>query len=266
MAKAARRPPRTIAPVHPNAGIEAAYRKRLEALIDEMHGSLTYWLTAAYNKAPPVLAQDARPAMVLRWAFRRLAKRWEARFAKLAPDLAAYFAKSAADRSDGALKAALKAGGMTVAFRPTAAVDDVLRGSIHENVSLIKSIAQQHLAHVEQLVARSVQQGRDLGWLTKELEDRYDLTRNRAAFIAHTQNNMATSAIQRARFLEIGVEDAVWQHSGAGRHPRVSHVAYSGKTYNVREGALIDGERIFPGMLPNCRCTCCAVIPGLRAD
>mgnify|MGYP000184367003 CR=1 FL=1 len=57
--------------VHANRGVEAAYRKALQSLIAEMHGSVQYWLTAAYRKDPPriaELAQDATPASKLRRA------------------------------------------------------------------------------------------------------------------------------------------------------------------------------------------------------
>jgi hypothetical protein len=44
--------------VRPNAGIEAAYRKKLVALITEMDNSVQYWLRAAYRANEPVMAQD----------------------------------------------------------------------------------------------------------------------------------------------------------------------------------------------------------------
>jgi len=48
-----------LAPVRPNEGLEAAYRRKLDALIDEMHGSLVWWIRAAYRAKLPELAQDA---------------------------------------------------------------------------------------------------------------------------------------------------------------------------------------------------------------
>jgi hypothetical protein len=52
------RRPRVGAPIRPNAGIEAAYRKRLECMVDEMNASLLYWLTARWRDNPPMLATD----------------------------------------------------------------------------------------------------------------------------------------------------------------------------------------------------------------
>ena len=60
--------PKTCKAVPANRGLEAKYRKALQRLIAEMHGSVEYWLTAAYRKDPPRMAalveqaQDASPS------------------------------------------------------------------------------------------------------------------------------------------------------------------------------------------------------------
>ena len=71
--------PVTLVPVRPNQGIEAAYRRRLLALVDLMQASLVYWLRAAYRANEPELAQDASPTMMLRRIMARLARRWQQR-------------------------------------------------------------------------------------------------------------------------------------------------------------------------------------------
>lgn len=253
---------KTLPPVRPNVGIEAEYRRRLEALISEMNESLTYWLRAAYRANAPELAQDDSPARTLQTAFRRLARRWQRRFDDLAPQMADHFATAATERADGAMKAMLKRAGWSVEFKMTPAVNDVFQATLAENVSLIKSIAQQHLTQVEGLVMRSVQEGRDLGTLTKALKERYGVTKRRAAFIARSQNNIATATITRARQEQLGITKAVWLHSGTGRHPRPEHVAASGKEYDVSKGMFLEGVWTWPGREPNCRCLSRSVIPG----
>ena len=66
------RMPKTARAVHANRGVEAKYRKALQRMIAEMHGSVEYWITAAYRKDPPrmvalvELAEDAAlPGYVL---------------------------------------------------------------------------------------------------------------------------------------------------------------------------------------------------------
>jgi Phage Mu protein F like protein len=257
----------TLAPIHPNLGIEAAYRKRLDALLDEMQASLVYWLKAGYrSNEPEMMAEDISPAAAMRGIFRRLARRWQRHFDTLAPELAAYFATAVKDRSDFALKVALKKGGMTVEFKLSPAMNDVLQATIGQNVALIKSISSEHLSAVEGAVMRSVQAGRDLGPLAKELETRYGVTKRRAALIARSQNNLATASVTRVRQLELGITEAIWVHSAGGKHPRESHIK-AGRDkmkYDVSKGALIDGEYIFPGQLLGCRCVSKSFIPGFE--
>lgn len=254
--------PATIRAIHPNAGIEQAYRKRLQGAVEKMHRSLLYWLTAAYRAKEPEMATDESPAMALRNAMRALSKRWNREFAKLAQEWGPDFVRSTTVQTDRAFAAALKKAGFTVKFGMTAQVNDVVQASIGENVSLIKSIAAQHLAEVEGMVMRSVQRGRDLGSLTQELEARYQVTKKRAAFIARDQNNKATSVITEARQTELGIRKAKWLHSGGGKVPRKSHVAANGQEYEIGKGMLIDGEWIRPGEKPNCRCVSRSIVPG----
>lgn len=254
--------PKTAAPVHANAGITAAYRKRLDRAIDEMQASLVYWIKAKYRAAPPEMAQDASPAMQLRALMRKLTRRWMRNFDRLAPDLAEYFAQAVQDRTDAAMRASFDKAGFTVRFKATAAQNDVLQATVGENVDLIKSIASQHLTQVQGAVMRSVTAGRDLASLSRELQERYGVTKRRAALIARDQNNKATAAMTRVRQQELGIKQARWRHSGGGKEPRPSHVAYSGKLYDVDKGAYIDGEWIRPGEKINCRCVSIPVIPG----
>lgn len=262
-----------LRPVKANAGIEAEYRRRLQQLVDQMHKSLMCWLSAAYrantphaamaaDDATPMRPRGGSPANAMRQAMHRLSRRWLKAFNDGAPALAKYFADKSMGASDIQLKTILRKAGFSVEFKMTPAANDGYRAVIGENVGLIKSIASEHLAQVEGLVMRSVQHGRDLKWLTDELEKRYKITRKRAAFIARDQNNKATAVITKIRQKGLGITQARWQHSSAGKQPRPSHVAANGKTYDIEKGMLIDGKYIFPGELPNCRCTSQSIIPG----
>lgn len=252
-----------LRPVRPNVGTQADYQVRLDALIEEMHRSVNYWLTAKYRANPPeALAQDASPAATLRAAMRRLSRRWLKKFDELAPELARHFATRAADRSDKALAAALRKAGFTVKFKMTAAQNDAVQAVIGENVALIKSIPAAYLTQVEGSVMRSVAVGRDLGTLTDELQAHYGVTRRRAAFIARDQSNKATAVVVKSRQQELGITKAKWLHSAGGRHPRPEHVAFSGHTYDIAKGAYLEGRWVWPGTEINCRCVSVSLIPG----
>jgi uncharacterized protein with gpF-like domain len=268
---------RLLPPVRPSYALEMAYRRRLDALITEMHRSLVYWLGAAYKQNKPEIAQDIpfytdalamddSPAATLRTVFRRLARRWQRRFDDLAGDLARYFATQTAQRSAAALQAMLKKGGMSVRFKMTRPVNDVVMAQVGENVALIRSIAQEHLAAVEGHVMRSVQTGRDLGTLAAALEHQYGVTKKRAALIARDQSNKATANIVRARQMELGIDRAQWVHSHAGKEPRPSHVK-AGRDriqYFVKDGWWDpdEGKFIHPGELVNCRCVSRSIVEG----
>ena len=253
-----------LAPVRANAGIRADYRRKLLALVDEMINSYRHWLTAAYRANPPALATDALPAKELERALRRLARGWRDRFDKAAEDLAAYFAKSAAERSSASLRSILRKGGWTVKFKMTRAMKDVAAATVAENVALIKSIPEELHRQVEELVMRSVTVGRDLSVLSKSLEKKFGLPRKRAILISRDQNNKATAAFTRARFIEMGIHEAIWLHSAGGKKPRPTHVKKSGKRYDVAKGWLDPavGRYIFPGELINCRCVARPVVKG----
>lgn len=251
--------------VRPNVGTEAIYRRKILDLVDGMNAEALRLIKRTYQMNEPVMAADANsPANAFQVAMNDIARRWQAQFDVAAPMLAEYFATAVHLRTDAALKAALRAGGFSVEFRMTPGVRDILGATIEANVGLIRSIPQQYLTQVQGMVMRSVQTGRDAGQLYSDIREQFGVTRRRAALIARDQNNKATSAIQEARRKEAGLTQAVWMHSGGGKHPRPKHVKANGSIYEVGVGLPIGdkGQWVLPGEEINCRCVSRAVIPG----
>jgi uncharacterized protein with gpF-like domain len=257
---------KTLRAVRPNAGIEAAYRKKLVSLIDRMHRSVMWWVRAAYRRNTPAIAMDDTSADELQRIIAELRERWTENIDGTAEKLAEYFSQAVADRSDAALKKILRDGGFSVRFQMTPAMQDVFAATVAENVSLIKSIPARYFDQIEGIVMRGVQTGYDLKQITDDLQKQFGVTRKRAAFIARDQGSKANSLLSRARHLELGIETAIWKHSHAGKHPRPSHVkAGEDKVeYKISEGWLDPaiGKYIWPGTEINCRCTAAPVIPG----
>lgn len=259
---------KVLTAVRPNAGLEYLYRKRLDCLIDAMHRSFMKWVLAAYRANQPhivEMAADKLPADELREVMRELGKRWRDRFDDGSKLLAGYFAKAASKRTDAQLQAILKKIGFSVDFKMTRAQRDIVAATVNENVALIKSIPDQYIKGVEGAVMRAVQVGNDVGGLAEELENTFGVTKRRAQFISRDQNAKATAALNRARQLELGIQFAEWQHSGAGRHPRPSHVK-AGRDrvrFDVAKGWLDPalGRYIQPGSEPNCRCVSRSILP-----
>ncbi|MCU5775114.1 phage minor head protein [Erwiniaceae bacterium BAC15a-03b] len=229
-----------------------------------MQKSVVYWLAANYKASGAVVAMDASPAIFMRDAMRKLAKRWTKAFDGIAHKLAARFAGDALKNSDVSLYNALETAGFTVEFKMTAPMNNALQATIAENVGLIRSIPEQYFTQVQTLVMQSVTRGRDLGALTDELERRYGITRRRAALIARDQNNKATSVMQAARQQSLGITQGIWRHSHAGKEPRKSHVKADGKVFDLSKGMYLDDKWVMPGEEINCRCTWSPVIPGLN--
>ena len=293
---AATRPPKrkrreTLPAIHPNPGVAAAYRRKIDLLLGEMHNSVHYWVGVAYRQNEPntTLAMDEAPAAALGRILSALARRWNKKFKDAAPELAAYFATSTKDRADGALKLILKKSGFSVSFTTTPAARDAFIATVGENVALIKSIGAQYLSDVEQAVMRSVAAGGDLESLYKEIGDKVDLsligkgrkpgesdksllarTRRRAALICMDQNRKATATILRVRQQGLGITQAVWLHSGGGKEPRPEHVAWGRghKRYDIAKGMWSEKDKkyVWPGTAINCRCVSLPVIPGFEDE
>lgn len=251
----------------PNAGLQAEYRKRLDALIREMHDSVRYWLKLDYRRNEQrIVAMDASPANELRKRMRELSKRWQKQFNEGAGKLADWFANKSLGSTDVQLNKILRDAGVSVKFQMTQGMNDAFDAVRNENVQLIKSIGSEYLSQVEGMVQRSVSQGRDLSDVSKQLEKRFGITRRRAELIARDQNNKATSAINNRRQQDLGITEGIWQHSHAGKHPRESHVDADGKRFELAKGMYLDGEWLMPGEAINCRCTWRPVIPGLEDE
>lgn len=261
------RTPKTARSVAANRGVEAKYRKALTRMIAEMAGSAEYWITAAYRKDPPRMvalveqAQDASPAQRMRKVLDDLAARWIAKFDEWAPKIADAYLQEMFKTSDSAMRMALKDAGWTVEFKMTPAMRDALNASLTENVGLIRSIPEKYLQQVEGIVMRSYSAGRDLSAMVKDLKELYPEASRRAELIARDQSNKANAVVTRTRQMELGITDAIWMHSHAGKNPRPDHVAANGKQYKIAEGCKISGEYIQPGEAINCRCTSRPVLP-----
>lgn len=257
--------PKTLRAIHANVGVEVAYRKSLREILNEIHADVLSEIVAEYSVYEAEIAQDINIALVLQKLFKRLTGRWQRRLDDLGPQVAKIFAKGATSHTERAMMQAFKRAGFTVRFSMSERVEQETEAVIGENVGLIKSIGSQYLEDVQQVVWQSIKAGHDMHTLSKTLHAKYDISKRRADFIAHDQNNKAKAVIERERRLELGIKTAIWQHSRAGKKPRISHVHANGKEFDVEQGMYIDGEWIQPGELINCNCTSRAVIPGFNS-
>lgn len=259
--------PLTLRPIRPAAPIREKYEAQLKAAVDKMHRSIAREIAAEWRRNTPetvMFGEDETSASAMQKVMNRLSRSWLRRFDELSENLADYFAKAVFARCDRTLQADLRKGGFSVRFKMTKPMRDAYTAIRAENVGLIRSVAEQHLSKVETLVMQSVSRGRDLKTLTSELTKQTGISKRRAANIALHQNNMATSTMRSVRERELGITEGEWVHSGAGKHPRPAHKAFSGKRFKLSEGHDFgDGfGKVLPGQAINCHCTWRAIVPG----
>jgi SPP1 gp7 family putative phage head morphogenesis protein len=264
---------KTLHAIHPNPGIREWYRQRIVDMINEAHVELTALLAPAWPTSPATA--HATPELQLthdagindvRAKLKAWGVRWVKNFDKLAPQIAAQFASKNFAVTEHTLKNALRDAGFTVRFAPTTASMNAYKAVVAENVGLIRSIPQQYLTNVQSLVWQSVQRGSDMATLSVKLREQYGVTERRAALIARDQNAKAKATIENTRRQQIGIKQAIWQHSSAGKVPRPEHVGFNGKVFDLAKGMYdsVEKEWILPGQLINCRCTSRAIIPGIE--
>lgn len=250
--------------IQANRGVECWYRGKLLCVVKAMANSMQIHVRAVYRHDSSMgHAQDAPDrSVLLRRALSKWGKLWTRKLDKLSLDLSLAFSDRSFKATQSAMRASFKEAGLTVKFKPTRASREAYRAVAAEQVNLIRSIPQKFLSDVQSSVWSSVMKGADQSALYRDIRTKYGIAARRAKLIARDQNHKATAVLENVRRMELGITEAVWRHSGAGKEPRPEHVAASGKRYKLKEGMFLEGKWTYPGMEINCRCTSNAVIPG----
>ena len=255
--------PKSLRDIHANVGIEKEYQKRIDKLIRAMQNSVNYWVVGKYRSYRDDIVFDAMPSSQLRKELRKRLKQWRKNFNKISDDLSKWFTENVLNYQSISFQKNLEDAGWNRRIEWSQSMEDTMRSIIYENVNLISSIPEQYFTEVEGIVMRSIQEGRGLSYLSKELNNRYQITKRRAETIARDQNNKATEAFNRTRSLDLGITKGIWRHNGGSKKPRLSHLKANGKEFDLKRGLYIDGEYTYPGQEINCKCTYRPIIEGL---
>lgn len=260
-------------PIWPSAATEAWYHKQLDDLLRAASQDLSTDISQAWVEKPPEigLAQDAdTPVSNLERVLSFWDQHWSIRLDHMAREIAAQFAARAKQATEYSMMHALKAAGFAIQFQPTAKSMEAYRAVLAENVGLIKSISQRYHTDVREKVWSAVRVGGDLSTLSQDLRETYGVSVRRAALIARDQSAKSKAVIEGARRQELGITQAVWVHSAAGKEPRPEHVRWSRehKVFDIAKGMYSkeDGEFIWPGTPINCRCSSMPVIRGIAPE
>ncbi len=253
-----------VKPHLPNAGVRIWYYMQLERFLEQMHREISTLVLAEYRKARPIypLAADNSITDALQGLFKRIASFWQGRVTSKSQEIAAFFVYKSMRANDFSMRKQFKKAGFDVKLNFTPEIEQIAKAAIAENVALIESIPAQYFKEIQTKVWQSVSRGGDLHTLAQDLHKSYGISQRRAATIARDQNNKVKAVTENARRLELGLTHARWHHSGGGKEPRASHVAFSGKIFDLKKGAYLDGKWVLPGSEINCRCTSSVVVPG----
>ncbi len=130
---------------------------------------------------------------------------------------------------------------------------ETIEDFLARNVALVRNVSDQTRGRIADIVFRGLQQQTPVREIAKQLNEAVGLGRKRSLRIAADQSNKLTSALDRLRMQQLGIDKFVWQHSGK-LHYRPEHKARDGKVYAF--GELQD----MPGDLPFCGCVARAYV------
>ena len=161
-------------------------------------------------------------------------------------------------------------------------MEQVIKASIMENVSLIRSIESKYFEQITGAVARSMQAGGSIKQLKQEILHYNGMTRRRADIIANDQSRKAYMSINLRNMAKAGIQKVEWVHSGGGYTVREYHYrkwdGVSGKDDghpNGLNGFIFDIDkppviqeakgkqqeiRGYPAQLPSCKCVMRAIV------
>lgn len=139
------------------------------------------------------------------------------------------------------------------------------------NVSRIKSLVGRELIGITQLLEKSEATGARVEVLRKAIEDRFGVTRSKAALLARDQTLTLNAEITRVRQTNLGIEEYIWTTSGdervRGQDPKDStdHASLDGTRHRWGNPPDVgDGRRLHPGEDYQCRCTAFPVLSELE--
>lgn len=232
----------------------------LKGLISEMVKSADYWAKAQYNahQSSERGMNDIADRLI------DLRERWVATFSDAAVTIAPKFVNAVDSTATKSLKRSIDEKDLPkVKFTMTPEMKQAVDGIVAENVNLIKSIPEKYFTQVQTITLQSITRGRDLQYMTEELQKQFGVTRRRAERIAIDQNNKATAELAKVRQQSLGITKGIWIHSGGGSHPRPKHVKANGQEFDLDKGLPVgdNGEYVLPGQEINCGCSWKPVLP-----
>ena len=127
---------------------------------------------------------------------------------------------------------------------------------VEDNVALIKTIPQESLGRMRQIVLEGYRNGETTTAIVKQIQRTYSVDRRHAQLLARDQIAKLNGDITQQQQQDAGVVEYVWSTSGDSR-VRPSHAALNHKRFRWDDPPVVDektGRRCHPGKDYQCRC------------
>lgn len=131
----------------------------------------------------------------------------------------------------------------------------------------IKKFGSEEINDIRALVKANAETGYRFDSLVKRIENRYDVSKTKASFLARQETALYTSAARRQRFGDVGITSYIWRTAGDAE-VRADHRKLNGRVFEYSRPPVVDeatGRRDNPGQDFNCRCVDEPVLPSVLA-
>lgn len=255
-----------------NFSVQDRYTKALVSLVKQMTRQTQREIILNFHRpaAKEYFAQDESVASSSRILTNELRNKFTQLFSRKAKGLAEKMLADSDKASNGALHASLQklSGGLSLGTRAmTSTMEEVMKASVAENVSLIKSIPAQYFTDIEGAVMRSITTGNGLADLVPFFKSHETITLKRARLIAGDQTRKAYANITATKLKDTGITKYKWIHSSAAQEPRPLHVQLNGTIQSLDDPPIIQYAkgrqpqiRGKPGDLIHCTCIMAPVV------
>ena len=124
------------------------------------------------------------------------------------------------------------------------------------NVNLIKTIPQESLTKMQDIVNQGFRSGARHETIAKEIQQTYNISRTHARFIARDQTAKLNAQVTRTQHESAGIKTYIWRTTGDQR-VRETHKHLNGKKFEYTNPPIVDkrtGRTANPGEDYRCRC------------
>lgn len=148
---------------------------------------------------------------------------------------------------------------ITIAPKLTPAQAERLSSEWQTNMQLwITDFTEKEIKTLRKDIKSAVFTGNRYGSLVESIQDSYEVTGNKAKFLARQETSLAMTKFKQTRYEDAGVNDYEWGCvAGSKLHPvRPMHKRLERKIFQWNNPPIVNdaGERKNPGQDYNCRC------------